>query len=243
MREHHIVTQRTARYYVLGGARVHALEGETGADSAGARSQAGPSEVWFALHGYAQLARYFVRPFEAIADASRLIVAPEALNRFYFERTPSEPAHRARVAATWMTREDRDHEIDDYISYLDRLAEHVLSDVGSPAITVLGFSQGAATASRWAARGQTRIRRLILWGSSLAHELVPAADLFRGADLTIALGTADPYLSKSRIAAELERLSAAGLQHTLLCYEGGHGIDADGLRQLAAAAGPPSSDP
>lgn len=216
MHEHHITTPRTARYYTLGNA--------TGGNAA--------PEIWFVLHGYAQLARYFIRPFEAIASDTRLIVAPEALNRYYFETAPGEHAADARVAATWMTREDREQEIDDYLEYLDRLAERVLNDVASATITVLGFSQGAATASRWAARGRSRIDRVILWGASIAHELQPGPGLFRAAELTIAIGNADPHVKEDRITREHHRLSEAGLQHTLLRYDGGHRIEPDALRQL-----------
>lgn len=217
MREHHITTSKTARYYTLGSA--------TGGAAA--------LEIWFVLHGYAQLARYFIRPFDTIAGNTRLIVAPEALNRYYFETAPGDHAADARVAATWMTREDREHEIHDYLEYLDRLAGHVSGDVASASITVFGFSQGAATASRWAARGRTKIDRVILWGASIAHELEPAPQLFRGAELTIAIGNADPHVNEDRIAREHERLIGSGLQHTLLRYDGGHRIEPHTIRQLA----------
>ncbi|CAN5781680.1 esterase [soil metagenome] len=215
MRSHHLQVRRTARYYTLGG------DGDVGS-------------VWFVLHGYAPLARYFIRPFEAIASDTRLIVAPEALNRYYFETAPGEHAADARVAATWMTREDREHEIEDYLEYLDALAERVSGDVASGTITVLGFSQGAATASRWAACGRTKIDRVVLWGASVAHELVPAPELFRGADLTVAVGNADPHVNEKRIAREHERLTGAGLDCTLLRYDGGHRIEADSLRMLVS---------
>ena len=47
----------------------------------------GVREVWFVLHGFGQLSPYFIRHFGVLADGTRLIVAPEALNRFYLERT------------------------------------------------------------------------------------------------------------------------------------------------------------
>lgn len=231
MREHHFTTRRTARYYTVGG-------------------QGDVLEIWFVLHGYAQLARYFIRPFDSIADEARLIVAPEALNRYYFETAPGQHTRDARVGATWMTREDREHEIEDYVAYLEALAEHVLgvapaqydaapdATADSPApphVTVLGFSQGAQTASRWAARGRTRIDRLILWGAGLAHELVPAPDLFRGAPLTVMIGTSDNHIDEDRVTREYERLIAAGLPHELVRYDGGHWIEPAVLREIARA--------
>ena len=66
-------------------------------------------------------------------------------------------------------------DIADYVSYLDTLYEHVRATVPAPAarVHVLGFSQGAATASRWAALGRSVIDRLILWGGAHAHDLPP----------------------------------------------------------------------
>jgi predicted esterase len=219
--EHHIVVARTARYYTLGGAA-----------GGGAGKQ---GEVWMVCHGYAQLARHFIRPFAAVAGAHRLIVAPEALNRYYHESAPGVHAPDARVAATWMTREDRDHEIADYIAYLDALAAHVAGDVAYPLhLTALGFSQGAATVSRWAAHGRTRIQRVVLWGAGLAHELQPAPALLRGAELIIALGDADAHVDAAAVTRIGRALTDGGLHHRLLRYAGGHEITTAALEEIGA---------
>jgi predicted esterase len=212
--EHHLQVVRTARYFTLGDA-------------------AGAEELWIVCHGYAQLARYFLRGFAPIADDRRLVVAPEALNRYYFETAPGVHAHDARVAATWMTREDREHEIRDYIAYLDDLVDELTRGRPRPRLVALGFSQGAATVSRWAARGRTRVDRVILWGSSLARDLEPGPQLLRGADLIVAIGTADPHVNEDRVAREDARLRAAGLDYRLLRYAGGHRIEADTLLDIA----------
>src|SRR5258705_7905505 len=72
-------------------------------------------EVWFVLHGYGQLAARFLSRFEPLDDGGRLIVAPEALSRFYL----TEDSAERRVGASWMTREDRLTEIEDYVQYLE----------------------------------------------------------------------------------------------------------------------------
>src|SRR2546426_8007096 len=71
-----------------------------------------------------------------------------------------------------MTREDRLHEIDDYVRYLDALYREVLGRVEGPAarVTALGFSQGTATVSRWAALGQSRLDHVVLWGGERSEE-------------------------------------------------------------------------
>ena len=40
-------------------------------------------EIWFVVHGYGQLAEYFIRHFRGLDDGTRYIVAPEGLSRFY----------------------------------------------------------------------------------------------------------------------------------------------------------------
>lgn len=218
--EHHVRVGRTARYYTAGAAA------------------AGADEVWIVCHGYAQLAGRFIRSFEPIADATRLIVAPEALNRYYAERSPGQSAQQARVGATWMTREDREHEIEDYVGYLDAIASLVTPHAdGQPDHRVrtiaLGFSQGAATVSRWAARGAAHIDHVVLWGGGTAHELVPTPALFRGAALTFVVGTADRHVRDESVASELAGLRAAGVDATVLRYDGGHRIEAAALLDLA----------
>jgi len=96
MQEHHFSTSRSARYFTLGTPE-HA------------------GDLWFVCHGYGQLAARFLERFHPLEAEGRCIVAPEGLSRFYLTESPTE----RRVGASWMTREDRLHEIDDYLRYLD----------------------------------------------------------------------------------------------------------------------------
>ena len=64
--EHHLQVPRTARY--LTGGRSSAAE-----------------EVWFVLHGYSMLAVSIPQVVRARGRPGRLLVAPEALSRAYFE--------------------------------------------------------------------------------------------------------------------------------------------------------------
>jgi predicted esterase len=137
----------------------------------------GPSvrEVWIACHGFGQLAPRFARRLLAIASPDRYIVAPEALNRYYLQGSSgSDPT--ARIGATWMTREDREYEIADYVAYLDRVHETIFRQVPADArVIALGFSQGVATIARWAARTAAAVNALSL--SNRQHACPP-----RGAD-------------------------------------------------------------
>ncbi|MBR9988216.1 MAG: dienelactone hydrolase family protein [Gemmatimonadetes bacterium] len=213
MNEHHLTIRRTARYYSLGDT-----------DS---------QELWIVCHGYAQLARYFMRSFTPLDDGARMIVAPEALNRYYYETAPGVHTGDARIAATWMTREDREHEIEDYIAYLDTLASHVATDA-TRTVIALGYSQGAATVCRWVAHGSARIDHVILWGSPVPPELEPAPSLLRGAALTIAIGESDGQIPPGEIERQDERLRSAGMAYDLVRYAGGHSIEGDALLDIAA---------
>src|SRR5918992_1995500 len=192
LEEGHIEVTRTARYYTLG-ANVNS-----------------PGEIWFACHGYGQLAADFARHFEPLDDGTRLIVVPEALSRFYFG-DPRRGTHGsdAMVGATWMTREDREREIEDHVRYLDALYTTMRKERGRARarVTVLGFSQGVATVCRWLARGTARTDRLVLWGGRIPTDIfpLPEASSLRGAHLTLVVGTSDEYVTPL-VAAEQEAL-------------------------------------
>jgi len=215
--EHHLPVTRTARYYTRG---------------AIARAR----EVWFACHGYGQLAQYFLRRFEGLDDGTRLFVAPEALSRFYLEN-PGGSHATARVGATWMTREDRLREIDDYVAYLDAVYREVMATrvPTEVRVVVLGFSQGVATACRWAVLGQARVDELVLWAERMPPDLdlAQAATRLRSTRVRLVAGTADPALPPGALDAERARLSEHGISSTVLTFPGGHELDSDMLRRIA----------
>lgn len=189
------------------------------------------------LHGFGQLAGQFIRYFADLADADTLVVAPEAMNRFYLVGTET-PARDRPVGAIWMTREDRDSEIADYVEYLDALhAEITSSGSETPAaINVIGFSQGAATATRWVEHGSARIDRLVLWGGLMPPETNVAAHgtRLRQVRLLFVIGTRDKYIDDEMISKEHERLDAAGIAYEVARFEGGHVISRSAFPHLRA---------
>ncbi len=246
---------RTARYRVLG-------DPERAA------------EVWFVLHGYGQLAERFVARFQALpglAEGTRAVVAPEALSRFYLDVGGGEHGADSPVGATWMTREDREHEIRDYVEYLDRLADELLGGTGvppaeapgeasgkargetsaeapgeareeasgeareeasgeargerPPRVRVLGFSQGAATASRWVVYGRLRPAELILWAGGLAHDLDGRAafEALRHVAVRFVTGSEDGWAAE-RARRDLAWLAERNLAGKEVSYQGGHRV-------------------
>jgi len=217
-REHHLPVSRTARYFTTGD------------------PHAGVRELWFVCHGYGQLAGRFIRHFESIATAERLIVAPEALSRFYVEASGKSHAD-THVGASWMTREDRLSDIEDNVEYLDALHAHVLASLGgaSPTFTALGFSQGVATVARWLERTSVHVDRALLWGSTIPQDVdLAASPALRAARLTSIAGSADEHATPDMLASQDVRLTTNGIAYERVSFNGSHRIDRDVLGRLAA---------
>jgi predicted esterase len=209
---HHLKVPRTARYLTRG-------EIETA------------EEVWFVVHGYSMLASVFLKWFEPVARPGRLLVAPEALSRAYFEEGGGR-----RVGASWMTKEDRDVEIEDYVGYLDLLAARILGALPAvPRIQVHAFSQGTATACRWVAFGRIRPERLVLWSGGVPPDLPldRYGAALTGAGLTLAVGTRDKFITPADVDREQARLAAAGLTPVVHRFGGGHRVDSTLLHSFA----------
>jgi predicted esterase len=220
---HHLRVERTARYFTLGDASA-------------------PRAIWFVLHGYGQLAGEFVRYFSDLADDDALVVAPEALNRFYLVSPEKSPARERPVGATRMTREDRASEIADYVEYLDALDAEVASTHATTGARIndIGFSQGAATATRWLTHGRSSIHRLILWGGLMPPEtdLSRGQGTLRGASLAIVVGDRDHYVTDELLAAERARLAGAHIAFDEIRFVGGHVISRGVFPQLREPAEP-----
>jgi len=184
MQEHHFSTRRTARFFTLG-------------------SPERSTDLWIVCHGYGQLASRFLERFRPIEAEQRCILAPEGLSRFYLTESPTE----RRVGASWMTREDRLQEIDDYVRYLDGVYAKIVPRHGS-----------------------SRIDRVIVWGG----EVPPDLDLkrLRVPRLTLVHGTRDEFFTPKIIAATESRLREHKIPYDLIPFEGGHEIDAATLRRL-----------
>jgi predicted esterase len=211
--QHYVTVERTARFVTMGTPSERLRE------------------VWFVCHGYGELASSFIRGLSVLDDGTRLIVAPEALARFYLD-TP----HR-KVGASWMTCEDRLNEIRDYLAYLDAVHAEVFSriDRASVRVMVLGFSQGAATAARWACRGAVQTEQLIIWGETLPPELEDRESLrrLRSMQLTVVGGTRDHFFTKLRRAELRKHLTRLDVPFEELGFNGGHRLDDATLLAIA----------
>jgi predicted esterase len=186
-------------------------------------------EILIALHGYGQLSEYFLRKFQPIFGEDRLIVVPEATNYAYLE------GFSGRVGANWMTRHERESAIENNHNYLNGLLENILLKYrNKPIIKVLGFSQGAATATRWVSQLPFPVESLILWSGGFAHDLnfQKIGEKLKNTEVMIVLGDSDNLLTPDSIQKQDEFLSLLPFEVKKLQFDGGHDLNAPLLQKI-----------
>ena len=209
MNEHSLTVPKTARYYTLG------LPSDEVQD------------LWIVCHGYGQLARYFLRHFSVLDNSKTVVVAPEALSRFYLD------GFSGRVGATWMTKEDRLSEINDQAAYLNLLLQEQLKQLPKNVrVTVLGFSQGGATVSRWLATENVIVHRLILWAASFPEDIDFAMGkaAFAGLPVAMVYGSQDEFITPEALDRKQQLMAQLGIAPRIYTFDGGHTIHPETLR-------------
>ncbi len=207
---HTITTTKTARIYTHG-----ILSSKT-------------RLIWIVAHGYGFLAEYFIKKFEELNPEEHYVIVPEALNRFYLKDMTG------RVGASWMTTEDRENEIKDYILYLDNVYQTLISQTNAKIIG-LGFSQGAATMARWAVNTSKRLNRIVFWGGSIPNDCFNQIEKLNSLSPYLLVGDEDEFISKERLEEVMKTFINTGLTFSHIFYKGGHAILTEPLMQLSAA--------
>lgn len=184
--------------------------------------------IWFVCHGYGQLAKYFIRKFHVLNPDEYFVIAPEGLHRFYLN------GHSGRVGASWMTKEDRLTDIENYIQFLDCVYTENIKNTKAK-IILLGFSQGAATASRWAAMGKSKIDKLILWAGVFPPDLPFENSLNKINQLNplLVIGNKDEFISAEEIQDKIKWLDSEKINYQLHTFEGKHDIDGNVLLEIS----------
>lgn len=201
MEAHTKQVNRTAHYYTLG--------------------TPGPKikNFWIVCHGYGQLAKRFIYKFRDIASEETLVLAPEGFSRFYL---PDR-----QVGTSWMTREDRLDEIDDYANYLQELYEEYRAQLPENVrIVLLGFSQGCATQVRWIMKKFPNFHHLVLWGGQIPEDLDyrPHLEYWTNKDIHQFFGSEDEFIKEKHIKEQKELITTMQLQVAGHAYEGKHKI-------------------
>ncbi|MEZ4938301.1 MAG: hypothetical protein R2799_12000 [Crocinitomicaceae bacterium] len=185
------------------------------------------NRAWVVLHGYGQLAQYFIRKFHVLDGLKNFVIAPEGLHRFYLEGTGG------RVGASWMTKEERETDIHDYVNYLNQLRLNYELDTYEEVVLV-GFSQGAATAARWMEIGGFRPNIYLHWAGVFPPDLEfdPQENAFLESKNYYVVGTRDPYFDQAIISSQLNDFKNKQIQIEYLSFDGPHTIDPNVLQQF-----------
>jgi len=156
------------------------------------------------------------------------VIAPEGLHRFYVE------GYSGRVGASWMTKEDRESDIEDYVAYLNTLYTSLLSEIENIPVHLLGFSQGGPTACRWLAGSAIPFQSLILYATVFPNDFDFTVNRERLNQLSvqIAFGDKDMFASEETISEKMEWLTSKGISPCLQIFEGGHEIKYEVLQRV-----------
>ena len=177
--------------------------------------------VWLIAHGYGQLSTFFINKFEKLFNKENLFIVPEGLHRYYLN------GFSGKIGASWMTKEEREKDIEDYCQYLDVIYQNYILPLDKKVIiNALGFSQGGATICRWAAYTKCRIDNLIVWGSVIPPDMNFETDVrkLRNLKWYYVAGDKDEFLSEKRRGEQLEVLERNGIKPNSIHYTGSHDI-------------------
>lgn len=204
--------EKKARYFLLG---------NPGNDT---------SIVWVVLHGYGMLSEFFIQKFKKLENKNTLILAPEALNRFYID------TNYGRVGASWMTKDERQDDIKENIKYLNSLMDQIIREIGHNRfkINVLGFSQGGATACRWLFKSGLKFENLIMWAGDIPKDTLTEENRLKWNDMNthLVMGKKDELINEEMKAKFLKLVTDYKLDYKLTLYDGDHRIYPDVLMEL-----------
>ena len=182
--------------------------------------------VWILFHGYGQSAYHFLLNFEEFNPEKSLILAPEGLSKFYLK------GFDGRVGASWMTKENRENEIQDQLHLVDNLLAEIDPN-GTKKLHLIGFSQGAAVACRWYQYTQRKVENLVIWGAGLPIETdAKMAQKYNECNTVLVLGTEDEFIKQERLVQYYQTLADLQFRHNVITYKGGHKIEKEGLSEL-----------
>ena len=211
-KENKIQIQKTARYFTLGS----------------------PTDkiksIWFVLHGYGNSAYDFIDDFNVLNNGDNYIIVPEALNKFYLK------GFYGKVGATWMTKENREDEINDYVNFLNSVYENEIKNFEREKIkiNILGFSQGVPTSVRWLCGKKLYADNFIVWAGDIPKDSEPelVKSVLKNTNIFYVIGNEDKIIDKERLKVELDKIEKLELNYKLIQFNGGHKIDHETLSKL-----------
>lgn len=168
------------------------------------------------LHGYGQLAKYFINKFNGIKHAD--VWAVQAPNLFYLN------GFSGRIGANWLTKEDRENGIAQQKEILLGIKK-LVSDKGYTRIDLCGFSQGVATASRWLMWNEIEFTKVLLQAGEIAPEAFTYLALEKPKNIAMFVGAEDEFFDESKVKLYQKHLNDQGLDISIEPVEGRHSLN------------------
>ncbi len=133
------------------------------------------------------------------------------------------------VVASWMTKEDRLNDIQDYVAYLNKIVE-TFTQPGQN-ITLFGFSQGVATACRWLADGNIQPNQLVLWAGTFPQDidLKRTSKKMESMRCYLAFDESDPFRNEASWQKQLSFIDKIGVNPVQFRFDGGHSVPTEAL--------------
>ena len=175
-----------------------------------------PRGLLVGFHGYTETAPVMLDRLMAIPGSDQWLVASiQGLHRFY-------RGSAQELAASWMTREDRDLAIRDNEAYVTGIVSTLLAEWPScTSLVFAGFSQGVSMAFRAACASARPVDAVVALGGDVPLEL--SADVLgRIAHAFHGRGDHDPWYTAQQFATDQIRLKDAGVDLTMYCFDADH---------------------
>jgi len=178
------------------------------------------NKLLYVLHGYGQMAKFFIRKFQSAEELGYTIIAPQGLHKFYLEGTSG------RVGASWMTKENREDDIQNYLIYLNAVHSELSSEKNWDEIVILGFSQGVATAFRWLAESNIKPSKFLICSGLVPPDvdLNIKKDIFDPIQMSYFSGVNDPYRTEASVQEFYDSVSSSQLNMELVNFDGVHEV-------------------
>ena len=182
-----------------------------------------PQIALYVLHGYGQLAKFFIRKFQGL-PSNIMIVAPEGMHRFYLKGSSG------RVGASWMTKEARESDIADTTSWLNEMDRQISEKHSITKRILLGFSQGGATAARWERDGNVTFDLMLLWACVFPPDIEQIIKPSKVNRSYFIIGSEDEYydeITQQKLIENYEKMN-----FDITRYSGTHNIDMNTLTEI-----------
>jgi predicted esterase len=167
------------------------------------------------FHGYGENADLHLEQLRRLPGAARWVLcAVQALHPFY---------NRAGdVIAGWMTRQQREHAIEDNLRYVASVVAAVKRELPvSERLAYLGFSQGAAMAYRAAAGSGHPCQGAVVLGGDVPPEL-ESRDLSHFPSVLLGRGSSEEWYDAAKMEHDVELLRNKGIDVRPFVFQGGH---------------------